>query len=72
MGLMPDNGKLHTGPCSGYLTLQQRESSVKQLHLDTLEGSLGGLNVEQVQNDGLVGAEHAASSNLQGRARVGW
>ena len=47
------------------LTLQQRERGVEQLHLDALEGGLGGLNVEQVQDDRLVGAEHAATCDLQ-------
>ena len=47
------------------LTLQQRERGIEQLHLDALEGGLGGLNVEQVQDDGLVGAEHAATCDLQ-------
>ncbi len=48
-------------------TLQQREGGVQQLHLDALERRFGWLDVEKVEDDGLIWAEHAAAGHLDER-----
>ena len=49
---------LDTG--GGHDTFQQREAAVFQLHDQALQRGHGGLNLDQVQNQWLVGPEHRA------------
>jgi hypothetical protein len=42
-------------------TCQQRVGGIQQLHAHALEGLGGGLDVEHVQDDGLVRAQHGAA-----------
>jgi hypothetical protein len=45
-------------------TLEQWEGGINELHLHSLKGLLGGLNVQHVEDHWLVRAKHPASCHL--------
>ena len=46
--------------------LHQRVGRIDELHGDTLERGLGRSNVQEVEDDGRIGAEHSATAYLRG------
>jgi hypothetical protein len=46
-------------------TLEQWEGGINELHLDSLQGLLGRLNVQHVEDHRLVRAKHPASCHLR-------
>ena len=48
-------------------TVEQGVRAVHELHLDAVQGLLGWLNVQQVQDDGLVRAKHVAAGHHGGQ-----
>ena len=49
-------------------SVQQRERAVVELHGHALEGTQRGLDLEQLEDDGLVGPEHAAGGDAKQQA----
>ena len=58
----------HVGIVGAGDRIEQREGAVVEFHLDTFERTEGGRDLEQLQRDGSIGAEHGARCNTEEEA----